>query len=74
MQKCYFPIESILHPINHLSKNDIITELQNHGHPTCRVMDSTTSPIIQRSAQEAARELANHYIYVHNYSEPFFLT
>jgi hypothetical protein len=35
-------------------------------------MDPTTSPITQRSAQEAARELANHYILVHNYLEPVF--
>ena len=67
-----FTMESLLHPTKSLSQSDILDELQNHFHPRSRLItiDNITH---QRSTQEAARELADHYIFAHNKIEPIFL-
>jgi hypothetical protein len=61
-----YSIADILGKKNGISQNDINEELANH--PKSRKM-----PLghLHRT-QEAARELADHYIYVHNMKEPEF--
>jgi hypothetical protein len=61
-----YSIADILGKKNGISQNDINEELANH--PKSRKM-----PLGHlRRTQEAARELADHYIYVHNMKEPEF--
>ncbi len=64
---CSFTIESLLHPYHPASADDILAELSNHGHPLSRKTDNTN-----RTKQQAARELADHYIAIHNRTEPTF--
>ena len=66
---CSFSMESLLHPTNALSQPDILDELANHYHPSSRkISDNQINR--QRITQEAARELADHYIFAHNKKEP----
>lgn len=66
---CAYTISDILDLKNGLSQSDLINELANHFHPKSRKMP--TGHI--RRTQEAARELADHYIYAHNMKEPVFI-
>lgn len=65
---CNHTIESILDPVNPIGQSYIYAELSAHGHPKCRVINNR-----QRKTREAARELADHYIYAHGHKEPFFV-
>jgi len=69
---CSFSIESILHPTKSVSQTDIIAELELHHHPKSRKIKNNQIER-QRLTCEAARELADHYIYVHKMKEPIFL-
>ncbi len=66
---CHHSIEMILDPVKGLSKEDVLLELKHHFHPKTRILDS----VKQRDLSESKRELADHYIYAHNYSEPVFI-
>jgi hypothetical protein len=65
----------VLNPTKNISKDDILEELNIHWHPKSRMMESKGSDNkrLPRNVKEAARELADHYIYSHNQTEPFFL-
>lgn len=62
-------MEDILNLEHGLTQNDLNDELTNHHHPRSRKMPNGT----MRKTQEAARELADHYIYVHNMKEPEYI-
>ena len=62
---CAFTIDDILSESHGISQNDIILELKAHKHPSCRKMLNGK----QRNTREAARELADHYIFSHNIQE-----
>ncbi len=66
---CRHSIEINLDPVKGLSKEDVLLELKHHFHPKTRILDS----VKQRDLSESKRELADHYIYAHNYSEPVFI-
>ncbi len=66
---CLLTIEAILHPLHPASSEEIISELTNHGHPITRKLDDGT----MRRKEQAARELADHYITIHNRIEPIFI-
>jgi hypothetical protein len=74
-QRCSFTIDQVLNPTKNISKDDILEELHIHGHPKSRMMESTglNNKRLPRNVKEAAGELADHYIYAHNQTEPFFL-
>ena len=63
----------ILHPTKSISQDDIIEELELHGHPTSRKIEDQNGTKRNRTKTEAARELADHFIYAHNKIEPKFL-
>lgn len=69
---CSYTMEAVLHPTNSISQPDILKELSLHGHPKSKniTVDGTSRG---RLTHEAARELADHYIYAHNKFEPAFL-
>jgi hypothetical protein len=67
---CSFTIEDILSKTNGIGQNDIYAELSAHFHPRSRLILIANGASRQRSTQEAARELADHYIYSHNLTEP----
>lgn len=62
---CTFTLKSILHPRNPIGQVDILEELTNHNHPKSRLINKK-----QRNTAQAARELADHYIFAHNRKEP----
>jgi hypothetical protein len=68
---CNFSMENILHKIKGIAQNDILNELKLHGHPMSRIVKEGNTTR-QRVTHEAARELADHYIYAHNKKEPVF--
>jgi hypothetical protein len=68
---CRHSIEMILHQSKGLSKDDILLELKKHYHPKTRIQDKNV--LRQRDLLESKRELADHYIYAHGYTEPVFL-
>ena len=70
---CSYTIEMILHPTKSISQDDIIEELEIHGHPTSRKYEDENGNKRNRTKYEAARELANHFIFAHNKTEPEFL-
>lgn len=72
-QLCSYTMEMILHPIKSISHDDIIEELEIHGHPTSRKFANETGEKRNRNKIEAARELADHFIYAHDQKEPSFL-
>jgi hypothetical protein len=74
-QRCSYTIDQVLNPTKNISKDDILEELNIHWHPKSRMMESKGSDNkrLPRNVKEAARELADHYIYSHNQTEPFFL-
>lgn len=66
---CAYTMEDLL-DLNHgIGLEDLKLELDRHHHPKTRKMLSGKN----RSTQETARELADHYIYSHNHLEPEFL-
>jgi hypothetical protein len=70
---CSYEIEMILHPTKSISQDDIIEELYLHGHPPSRKIEDQNGVKRNRTKVEAARELADHFIYAHNKTEPRFL-
>ena len=58
---CAFTLEDLLDPSHGIGQIDIKLELEKHHHPKTRKIENR-----QRSTNEAARELADHYIYSHN--------
>jgi hypothetical protein len=72
-QLCSYTIEMILHPTKSISHDDILEELEIHGHPTSRKYNDENGIKRNRSKLEAGRELADHLIYSHNQKEPYFL-
>lgn len=57
-----------------ISHEDILEELEIHGHPTSRKVQDENGNKRNRCKMEAGRELADHYIYSHSNKEPnFFL-
>ena len=71
-ESCSFSMENTLHPTKSLTQNDILDELEIHRHPKSRII-KIGSVSRQRVTFEAARELADHYIYAHKKKEPRFL-
>lgn len=72
---CAFPIERILHPQYSISVDDINEELKSHYHPQSRdIYDTQLKKKRKRLRDEAARELADHYIFAHHHMEPNFFT
>jgi hypothetical protein len=71
-EPCSYSMENILHPTQSICQNDIIEELEIHSHPKSRKI-TTDGVVHQRLTHEAARELADHYIFAHNKKKPFFL-
>lgn len=67
-QVCLYPIESVLSTRFGLTQNELLEELKRHHHPSSRKIGTHF-----RTTKEAARELANHYIFAHNLTEPEFL-
>ena len=67
---CAYTMEDILSENRGIGQKDIIKELINHHHPSSRRILHTNK---LRDTKQAARELADHYIYRHNYKEPQFL-
>jgi hypothetical protein len=63
---CLYKIQDILDISNGIGQNDILAELVRHRHPSSRIMPNGT----QRVTKDAARELADHYIYSHNKKDP----
>jgi hypothetical protein len=66
---CSYEMEKILRSTNAITQSDIVEELKAHGHPTSRIIDLGDEKK-QRVTHQAARELADHYIYAHNKKEP----
>lgn len=62
---CAFSIEDILSSNRGLTQAIINAELEAHKHPKSRKMENSH----MRNTREAARELADHYIYSHNMQE-----
>ncbi len=58
---CAFSLEDILDPFHGIGQADIKIELEKHHHPKTRKIENK-----QRTTHEAAKELADHYIYAHN--------
>ena len=61
---CAFTLEDLLDPNHGIGQIDLKLELEKHHHPKTRKILNK-----QRTTHEAARELADHYIYSHNYRE-----
>ena len=74
-QICSYSMDQVLNPTRAIAQDDILEELHIHGHPMSRMMESKGigNKRLQRNVKEAARELADHYIYAHSQTEPFFL-
>ena len=72
-QLCSYKIEMILHPTKSISHDDILEELEIHGHPKSRKILDENGNKRNRNKIEAARELADHFIFTHNQQEPEFL-
>jgi hypothetical protein len=68
-------MDQVLNPTKAIAQDDILEKLHLHGHPMSRMMESKGlgNKRTQRNVKEAARELADHYIYAHRQTEPFFL-
>jgi hypothetical protein len=68
---CSFPMNTILDN-EIMCQNDILEELMRHHHPKSRLVPDEQKPGKNRGRRtvEAARELADHYIYAHNMEEP----
>ena len=49
------------------TQNQILDELNNHGHPRCRYLKAKKR---QRNTKEAAEELILHYEFFHNKKRP----
>jgi hypothetical protein len=75
-QLCLYRIEAILDPINCLTISETKNELKLHKHPASRKLILLEQPERkrERTADEARRELADHYIHAHNFKEPVFLS
>ena len=71
-QTCSLSIEGLLDPIHTIGQSDILNELQIHNHPRSRMITDQNGQQHQRITFEAARELADHYVYVHNKEWPEF--
>lgn len=50
---------------NHIDKDSVLTELANHGHPKSRIIGRNNEEKIQRTAEQARRELIDHYKFAH---------
>ena len=66
---CSFTLEDILSPTHGIGQKDLLAELTAHKHPKTRRMTNDKL----RTTSEAARELADHYIYSHKMNEPQLL-
>ena len=67
--KAFYRIEDILHPNHGVTQTKLNTELSIHNHPKSRDINDA-GVTHKRKTHEAARELADHYIYAHNFNEP----
>ena len=66
---CAYSMEDLLDSSHGIGLEDLKLELDRHHHPKTRKMPNGKN----RSTQETARELADHYIFSHNHVEPEFL-
>ena len=69
-ETCSFSMESLVHPVYSIGQNDILDELEIHHHPRSRIITDQTGHKHQRITIESARELAKHYVFVHNKKWP----
>jgi hypothetical protein len=69
---CAFTMEALLNEEieNTISTHDIQLELKYHGHPSMKKICIAGQPERARTKEEALRELADHYISIHNQKEP----
>lgn len=63
---CTYSLEMILGERRAISQGDILEELRLHHHPISRRIQINENKTRMRLTDEAAEELANHYIYFHN--------
>lgn len=63
---CTFTLEMILSERRAISQSDIIDELRLHHHPSSRKIQLDANTTRMRLTNEAAEELAQHYIHFHN--------
>ena len=63
---CLYTLEDILSPTHGIGQRDLLAELTAHKHPKTRKMPNSKL----RITSEAARELADHYIFAHSMHEP----
>ncbi len=66
---CAYTMEDLLDHNHGIGLEDLKLELDGHHHPKIRKMANGKN----RTTQEKARELADHYIYSHNQFEPELL-
>lgn len=62
---CSNTLEDILSPTHGIGQTDLLAELTAHKHPKTRKMAN----LKLRNTSEAARELADHYIFAHELHE-----